>query len=334
MEPGDRRAIILEELRRWRAEGVIDEDTARFLEARYHGDDAGAPPVHPAARAATTAAPRSGFAAGALQFVGGLLLGAALVALVIFLDVDDDVAPWLLFAMGAAVASVGLALHAFMPERDGLGEALLSAGLVPIVVAATFTFDQGGTSGMLVASLAAAVAVAVHVLRKGRGPSIVVAGAGFTLASFAVADVQLFFGEPEPLRRFLWLAGLLAYLGLLLVWRRETWSTVGLALFVAPLTVGFLLILDVFDVQGAAAIELLLGGWLAIFVGIGVWLRNRGLVTGAAAGLTIDAVAFAFELGGPGTAVVVLLALGGLLVWQAEIVRAWFGGRAGGGERL
>lgn len=321
MDPGERRDVILEELRRWRAEGAIDAHTARALEARYQAEGP----------APAAAAPRkSGFATGALQFVGGLLLGAAVVALVIFLDVDDDVAPWLMLLLGASAAGVGLALHASMPEREGLGEALLSAGLIPIVVAAVFSLDGSESPDLFLGLLAAAAAVAAHALRKGRGPSVIVAGAGFTVASFAVADFQLFFGEPNLGRRLLWLAALLGYLGLLLAWRRETWSTVGLALFVGPLVMGFLFVLEGFGVHDTVAIELLLGGWLALLLGVGIWLGNRGLVTGAAAGLTIDAIAFAFELGGPGTAVVVLLALGGLLVWQAEFLRAWFGGRPGG----
>jgi hypothetical protein len=73
--------------------------------------------------------------------------------------------------------------------------------------------------------------------------------------------------------------------------------------------------------------ELLVGAFLGALTGMGVWLGVRGLVASAAAGLTIDAVVFAFDVGGALTAVFVLLALGSLLVWQGQGIRRYFRSR-------
>lgn len=334
MDPSERRAVILEELRRWREEGAVDEATLRALEARYATEDGGAipPSTGPSARAHPSgkrgAGPRSGFATNALQFVGGLLLGAALVALVLFLDLRPHQQPWVLLLLGGASVAGGLALHAVAPARDGLAEALLAAGFVPLGLAGPFA-SSGDVSPLVVGLLAAALSVAVHVARRGRGPVVIMAGAAFAIATFAATDAGRFFSDESLPHRLLWLTGLLLYLVLLLAWRRQTWSTVGLALFVLPLTLGFGLVLDAASLSNdSTQMELLLGLWLGALLAIGLVLGNRGLVAGAAAGLTIDAVAFAFDLGGPGTAVVVLLALGGILVWQAELLRGYFGGAA------
>lgn len=330
VDPQERREVVLAEIRRWRAEGVLDEDTGRFLESRYDGPGAatvGTPPLLPPPYAAGHRARRGGgFAADSLQFVGGLLLGAAVIALVVFLDVPETARAWWLLALGALALAGGLALHHRAPARSGLAEAMLAAGLIPIAAAGLFAGDAA-TRGVAGGLLAAGLGAATHVLRKGDGPAILIAGFAYVLGTFTASQIQIIFGEPHLTGAILWLLAILAYVGLVLVWRDRGWSTIGLALLMAPAALSFLFVLGAMGVEESLTYELALAGWMGLFLGLGILLRNRGLVAGSAAALTIDAVVFATDVGGPGTAVVVLLVLGGLLVWQAEFLRAWFKGQ-------
>lgn len=315
-----RRGVILDELERWRAEGAITDDFYDTMRTRYESmpDE----PLPATGAGAATARDRGGFAVSAMQLVGGILLGAALVALVAFLDLDEAIGPWVMLLFGFIGIIVGVAVHYMAPGKDGLEEAAFAAGLIPLAVATVIggitTFDY---EPQLMGGIAAALSAAVYVVRRGHGPVVVLAGAAYAMATLAIAQITLF-GDANPT---LWLLLLLAFGALLLVWRDELWTTVGLGLYVIPVTAAFIGVLtEQANVDSSEAIELLVGAFLGVLMGLGVWLGNRGLVAGAAAGLTIDAVIFANELGGPGTAVVVLLVLGGLLVWQAEFLRRYF----------
>lgn len=319
-----RREIILDELDRWLADGTLTPEEHARLRARYASDAEAARLDAPLGAGAATvgAVPRDArgsFAVNAMQFVGGLLLGAALVALAFFLKLDGAALPWGLFLFGVAGVGGGIALQFLAPDRDGLVEALLAAGLVPVALS-----GLAPDSPTLVGTLAMALAVITFVLRRGRGPSVVVAGAAFVVASFGAAGPE-FLGESTR-TAYIWWALLIGFGCLMLVWREEAWTSAGFALYVGPLVAAFLFVADQeWQVAEGAPLELLVGGYLALLLLGGILLGIRGLVAGSATGLTVDAVVFAADLGGPGTAVVVLVVLGGLLVWQAELVRAYFG---------
>lgn len=326
-----RRDLLLDELERLHIEGALDDDAYRALRDRYltstdaRLDERFAPatldasgraiPAHGAGEESS-----SSFAATALQFTGGLLLGAALVALAVFLRLDGERAAWSLLAMGAAALGTAFGLHALAPTRSGLVEALLAAGLVAIAATAGFFEDAE-----LVPWLAAALAAGTFAARRGHGPSVLVAGIAFTVTTAAALLPALFSGhEGSP---YTWWLLLAAFGALMLVWRREAWTSATLGLYVAPLTLAIMPILDAWNIHDSTVQQLLIGGYLGALLALGILLRIRGLVGGAAAGLTIDAVVFAADVGGAGTAVVVLLALGGVLVWQAEFLRGYFGRR-------
>lgn len=345
-----KRQILLGELDAWRREGVLDEATHVLLRSRYENaprsDELDADAIHgPGPRRGADAETIEGgskrsFAADSMQFVGGLLLGAGLVALLVFLDVGSESAPYVLLGLGALMV-VPAMVGAMRGAPSGLVEAGLSGGLVPILVGVGTAIDAsrqpgdfGATTEVLVPLLVALLTIGILVLRKGEGPTTLVAGGGFV---FAVAAATLLredflFGDPTMATRWTWFLAQLGLAGLLAMWRGKLWTEISLAALVIPATMAFVLLLEPLSLE-ALGYELVIAIWLAPILAGGIFLGSRGLVTGAAAGLTIDAVAFAFEIGGPGTAVVVLLALGGLLVWQAENVRRYFRrGRSSSGE--
>ena len=327
-----KRAILLEALDAWHAEGALDEHAWKFLSSRYRSGppepDLDAPLVAPrgapdanAPPTTRTQGPQRSFAADAMQFVGGLLVGAALVALVIFLDVSDDAKPWAFLGLGLVLlAPAAAALYRGAPI--GLVEAGLAGGLVPLVVGAGAAPDQ---YDIIVPALVALIAVGVTLLRRGEGASTLVAMGVYSFATARATILQdgLFGGGGDPTLRWTWLLALLAYMGLLLVWRHRLWALISLAIVVGPIALAFASILDLSHMSSTNA-ELVMGAFLGGLLVPGIALGSRGLVAGAAAGLTIDAIAFASTIGGPGTAVILLLALGGLLVWQAEVVRRYF----------
>lgn len=322
---------ILEQLDRWRAEGLVSDEQHGILAADAResadarmGDTVDADEVG-GAGGYVPRDDRGSFAADALQFVGGLLLGAALVALTVFLDLEGDAAEWTLVGLGALGIAAGAALHYLAPDRNGVEEALMAAGLVAVGVSAAAAND-----GRAVAVLGMMLAIAALVVRQGRGPTVVVAGAAFVAASFAAAGPE-FFGARQAPPEFWWLL-LVGYGALMLVWRKQPWTSAALGLYVLPLTLSFADLIDSWGVRDTLTTELVLGVYLGALLALGIALGIRGLVAGAAAGLTIDAVTFAADLGGAGTAVVVLLVLGGLLVWQAEFLRAYFTRRGSHGR--
>lgn len=306
-----RRAIILESLDLWRHEGVLDEATYATLRARYE-----AAPDEDEPRDE-----RASFGLLALQLVGGLLLGAAAVAAVVFANLKETQGALALEAVALAALAGGFALHRYGPAgREGLGDAALAASLVAATVGGFFPPERDAWAALL----AAAIALAATLLSRGRSAIVALAGIAFSVAT-ARAVVIPSDGSNDTLRHALWGLAVVAYAGLLVgLWRRIPWTSVALAVLVAPFAMASAFLLRDLGVTNSVAVELALGALLALVLGLGIWLSERGLVAGAAAGLLIDAIAFAFDVGGAGTALVVLLALGGLLVWQAEFLRGYF----------
>ncbi|GEM_PF-5917838 len=304
-----RRAIVLDEIERWRAEGLLDEATYDRLRWRASGM-----PEEPEED-------RASFGLQALQLVGGLLLGAAAVALMLVLHYQRDAGAILLDGIAAAALAGGLALQRAGGERQtGLADAACAAGLVAAGVAAFFP-DERVTWA---AWVGAALALVATFASRGRTPVVALAS-----VAFAVATGRATMPFDASLLHAAWWVASAAYVGLLLsLWRHEGWTSVALAAQVVPLTISVMRLLDDAGVHGSVSTELGVGAFLALVLGVGIALAERGLVAGAAAGLLIDAIVFAFDVGGAMTALLVLLALGGLLVWQAQVLRGWFRRRA------
>lgn len=307
-----RREIVREEIEAWHREGVIDDATYERLVARGAAPDARLD--------APLDEGRAGVGLRALQIVGGLLLGAAAIALVTLLDIENTWGALLLVALGLAGCGLGLALDRRAAANPGLAEAAAAAGLVAITAAGMVGDQQ--TRALAFGLLAAAVALAILLAWRERGPMVTLSTVAFAIATAFAFNEGL--RSQERVAHALWLAALLAWGALLLRWRRQLWASIALGLLVPALALAFGFVWDDATNMSSVALELAMGAYLGALLAVGIWSGDRGLTTAAGGGLVVDAVVFAFDVGGALTAFLLLLALGGLLVWQAELLRGYF----------
>jgi hypothetical protein len=254
--------------------------------------------------------------------VGGLLLGAAALALMQLLGLQGTSGALILLALGGGACIAGVVLDRAGGKTAGLAEALVAMGLVAASVAPFLDMRGDGAQSTILGTASAAIALAVLLGWREPAPATALATVAFAVASGA-ATQNGNLGTSQAQHLAWWLA-LLGWGALLLRWRGQAWASVSLGLLVAPLAVAFGLFVNAQPSPSSVGFELIMGLFLAILVGIGVATGDRGLTTGASGGLVIDAVVFAFDVGGAATAFVLLLALGGLLIWQAELLRGYF----------
>lgn len=325
-----RREAILEELDRWRDAGLIPSELHGTLVARTASDarldeGLGSPSAAEGAPAPTGLAGRGRSAVEALQLVGGLFLGAGLIALASFLDLATPLGAHLLLVAGGALVAMGIALTRLTPRREGLEEAALAAGIV--AMAATFPFTDSWVHGLATAL----VMIVLHVARKGEGASTLLGAIAYGVS--VISFIANLGGENARVGS-LTLLGLLLPMAALLAWHRsKEMSHAVLALYLHAIAAAVVFVATAHDVRSDTAVQLILGAYYGGAMMLGAFFGLRSVVGSAAAGLAIDAVVFAFDVGGPGTAVVLLLAFGGLLVWQAEFLRRYFAPRRGAPTR-
>lgn len=310
-----RRAVILEEIERWRAEGMLDDDEYVFLRSRY---DQGRDPRLDSAPDATVAEEASSPspAAYATHLVGGLLLGAAVVALIQFFVPIGGWQP--LAALIVSALAMGAAVVAEMRRGALAAEAGLAAG---IVAAGSVPFYA--VSPALLGGIAAALAVGVALLRRGRTPLSLLATAAFFVGAQHMARVDLLAAAPAGAEGALMLS-LGAFGALLVAHRRERWGGHALALHACAMTLAAFPLLDALGTTDPGVAALAVGGMLGALFLLGLQLDARPLVAVTSAMLTFAAIAFAFLALGPALAAIVLLLLGAVLVWHAETVRGYF----------
>jgi len=316
-----KREIILDEIDRWRGEGLLDEDEYLFMRGRY---DQGAPTLALDAPTALDVQARRGrvpsaptTAAYVTHLVGGILLGAALVALVQFFAPVGIAQP--LLALGIAVSCIVAAFVAeahrgILAAEAGFAAGLMAAGSVPFYAMTLPVL--GIVTGIL--------AVGVLLLRRGKTPIALLATVAFFVGAQGAARVDPFAiraGAGEAL----FIAALIAFGGILVAQRRERWGGIALGAHGLLLTLATFPLLDSAGVTDPGLAALAIGAVLGLLFLIGLRLDTRPLVATTSATLTLAAIAFAFLALGPALAAIVLLLLGSVLVWQAETVRGYFG---------
>lgn len=253
-----------------------------------------------------------------LQLVGGLLLGAALVSVVIFFAPEGLAQP-----LGAlVVAGAALAAARLVEERDaGASESILAVGLV---AAASIPFYE--TPPAWLGYAAAATCAIAAFTRVRRSPLAIAAVVAFAIDLHHATGVDLFAATHDASVWTLY-AGVAAYGALLLAQRASPWARGALAVHAPLLTLALLPVLDHAGVRDAGIAALAVGTQLAVLLAVGVRLDVRPLVASASALLSLAALTFAFLALGPALSAIILLLLGALLVWRAEALRGYFGRR-------
>lgn len=303
------RELVLE-AEAWVEEGVVSRAQADALRSRYATVLSQPGRYVPTPRAGDRAS--GGLLAEFLYALAGVLVGAAaLVVLVVGLATEEPAA----FAIvGAALIAAGLIVH-LRWERRLVGDALLAAGLVPLTMA---SFPGGDD---LYGALAMVAAVALLLWRRDVTflPSLAVVA--FTIG--AAATFFELFERGEDLAWFLaqtaLLVGVVAGDRML----RGADSALAAALAVGAVAIPFTLLLDEQASMTSELAEISLGGLMLGALAVGVWLRHRGVAVGSAIVLGGDAVVFAFDVGGVLLGTGILLALAGVLVWQAEFLKRY-----------
>lgn len=305
------RELVLE-AEGWVEEGVVSREQADRLRARY------APllsrPGRYAAHDRATDRATGGLLAEFLYALAGVLVGAAtLVLIAVGLDMTDS--PGLFAAAGGLLLAAGVLVH-LRTARPLVADALLAAGLVPLTVA---SFPGGDD---LFGALAMVAALALLLWRRDVTflPSLAV-------VAFSVGAAATFFELFEQGENTAWflaqaslLVGVVASDRLL----RGADSALAASLAVGGVVFAFVLFLDEqAPALSSEGVELALGLLMLGVLAAGVALRHRGLAVGAAIVLGVDAIVFAFDVGGVLLGTGILLALAGLLVWQAEFLKGY-----------
>lgn len=297
--------VVLREARAWAAEGLLPAASLATVESRYA----------PVAARATPEDER--LATLALYGVGGALLGAAAIALVVFLELDGAVVPYSFLALAAAFTAAGFAVSIGM-RNESLADALFVAGLVS-------TGAMAGSGAEWVPFLSPLGLVAAPILlglRRERRLVPFVAALEFYVGAVATLTAYDLVAEVASTTFLVLAAAWLAFVfgfGRMIAarWRAEALAvaTIGLT----PGVVMFTLEVLALDFRGAA--ELVLG---AVMIGVlwaGIASKEKGMVVGAAAVIAVDAIVYAFDIGGVITGVGVLVATAAVMLWQGERIR-------------
>lgn len=287
VRPRDAR-LILQQLRMWEAEGLVSGEQAQSLRERYH-DLAEMPEQR--------AGPHPGVVV--LQALGGLVLGAAVIAFTIFLDPGTDADPWLFLAFGIPLLAGGIAASWRGHE---LGDIAIGAGLVPL----TFAAIEADANALfyVVPLIAPIVAAGLRIDSLYVPPLCALAFAtGSGIATFALDwDASSWLG--------LLVLASIASLAPAQLRAKGAWHAASAALVVAVAIAAALTYFDLNMDWGTGGTEVFVALFMGTALAVGIFMRHRGLILGAAIALAVDAIIFAFDVGGPigGTLTLLLVA--------------------------
>jgi hypothetical protein len=315
----DRRdaRIAIDLARQWAREGLLPPASLAAIEARHAGDAVEDPD-------------RESFGASVLYALGGILLGCAVFAFLVLLQDNagwsyqrvEDVSPWLFLAWGIVCSAAAFAIDA-LAKKPRLGDALHVASLVAVTASGFPRADE-----LYLGFLAVAFAAGITYLRRARFmvPFLAIVALNAGVASILFGRIGA--AGDEDVAFTIWFAYALVQVALLTGASRMTrwpWPTFTLAaatLLLAGSFVGFwsdMVEWRPFDGHLEVALALLMGATLAV----GLVLREKGLVLASALVIAIDAVVFAFDVGEVVGGLVAILAVAGLLIWQAGALRRY-----------
>lgn len=251
----------------------------------------------------------------AVHALGGLLLGAATVALVQFFVPTSFWQP--IVALALAVAMTALARWI---DRRGDARSALTLRCASLVGAGAVPFFPIAPPPL--SALAAFVAVVPLVGRATPVASALLAVPCFFVNARHATGADMLRGD-DVVAELIVLAALLGFGALLVRRRAERWGGWALALHAVAIAATTLPLLDAMRVTDAGIAALAVGVALGLLFALGLRLRVRALVTTTAALLAFAAASFAFLALGPALAALVLLCMGGALVWQGEHIRSY-----------
>lgn len=315
----DRREarLALDLARQWATENLLPPSSLQALEARYANDARQDPNAE-------------SFGSGVLYGLGGVLLGAAAFALLVLLEDNGvianltDTAPWILLAWGLTCLG-GALLVDLIAHKPRLGDALHVAALVAVTASGFPRADD-----LPLGFLAMAFAAGVLAYRRTRFlvPFLAIVALNIAYASILFGRLARVTNEDTAFSFwFLWAALQLPFLVVAskkTTWPWPTFSLAAATLLLAGSFLGFYF--DVVDEVFAGFdgdAEVFLAALMGLALAAGLILREKGMVLAAALVVAIDAIVFAFDVGEIIGGLVAILAVAGLLIWQAGSLRRY-----------
>lgn len=286
----------MDEARAWADEGLIPSESLPGIEERY---------------AAVIRDDEPSLAMRTFYAIGGVLLGAAVFALFAVLQSEGliaqtQAAAWLLF-LAAAIVLGAIGAGLVLSGRMEVGDAVLLAALLPAVALAGP--EAPGTEAL--ALLAPLAAGGVLVWRRHRVEPALGGLLGLEVA------LPLALGEhlrlSEATGTMLWFLGALAIAaGVVWLARGLAWRPAGVAVATGGLCIGIVAAIAEnlpLATEGATAAVVGVAFLAVLFLALS--LREVAALFVAGHALVIDAVVFAFQLGGPVWGLVALVVLAG-----------------------
>ncbi len=309
MRRNDARAT-LEAARKWEARGMFKPGAFVRIEAE----------LRPAAQTPN-------LAMQSLYVVGGILLGAATAALYALLQTNDlmsssQPAAWWYFLV-CAILLLGTATAVHLLGQHELGDALMLAGMVPLAI--LLGPDTPGDQEPLRAlPFLAAIGILVFRHRAHLLPAVAL---GLALVALPVFLYRLWAGDAADTDAATqaWLALAASMWGGIMAWNRFgelRWDLEGAALTTAALIAAWVtIVVTVFSPGFDGGPQIIIALGLGALIGAGILLKERGVIATAAAALTIDAIVFAFDFGGPTVGLLTLVFLAAGLIAVATLLR-------------
>lgn len=294
-------AVVLREARKWASEGLLPRESLATVEARYGAVADG-----------TSAGGRSG--AIALLGLGGALLGAAVIGLLVVLGVSPGLRAYALIASAAGWLAVGMAMARRSPT-EGLADALLVAALVDVIGAGAASMGERSIPAL------AASLLSPFLFWWFRDRRLVPTAAGFAFYPLTAIAAATVLSSTSRLAAAVYAIAGVAWLVAALVlgkalrspWRNEVLATASLG--VATCAIAFSH--GVLSMTSSTKVELAVGVAMGVLFATGLVAREKGLIFGAGLMLVIDALVFAFDLGGYLTGVILLVLLAAAVLWRA-----------------
>lgn len=304
-------ALVLGEARRWAQRGLLSPAALEEVEREYG--------AQAASRSEGPTLPQA-----VLFSLAGVLLAAACIAFTFLSHLSEPSTAWTLAVCALAAAGIGAALRLRFPGQPW-GDALLVTGLV----CAGFAMMPDDAAGRVLVWLALALALAAPWLAGVWSPVPIAAVGVFTWGLYRATSLFLgrgsfFFDQPNDLGVEVWVSIQALYtVGLVgLRWARLRWWSSAAGAASIALVVPVALFTDQVvhpRADGVAELVVALPEFALLALGIG--LRSRELVICPALVIAVDAIVFAFDVGGVGFGVVALLAVAGGLVALAGLMR-------------
>jgi hypothetical protein len=315
----DRREarLALQFAGQWAREGLLPPASLGTLQARYAADAREDPEGE-------------SFGSGVLYGLGGILVGAAAFALLVLLQENHviadlrEVAPWFLFVWGLACTTAAFALD-LVARKPRLADAFHVAALLA-VTASGFVRPDELPFGLLAMPFAAALIW----YRRTRFlvPSLALIALNAALASVLFGYVAR--SSDESAAFGLWFGYAVGQLPVLVAgsrlakWPWPSFGVSGATLLLAGSFLGWYFdvvddVLPGFDGDAEVYVAFL----MAICLVAGFLLREKGMVLAAALVVAIDSIVFAFDVGEIVGGLIAILAVAGLLLWQAGSLRRY-----------